>query len=323
MRVWKHTSWLCRAFLSNYRDEETGELVFNGRWNIGANSLNLPMIYMKAKEENKDFYETLEHYLQMIRVIWQNRYEYVGKAKASSNPMMFTQGGSYGGNLKPDDCIKPLLKHATASFGITALNELQVLHNGKRLLEDQVFANEVMDYINKRVSAYKEEDGHLYAIYNVPAESLCGTQVKQFREKYGVVSGVSDKDYFTNSNHMWVGEEINCFEKQDAEEVLFKKSEGGHIQYVRIANTDNFEALKQTILRGIEKGFYQGINFNACYCEDCGSNGNDFGDHCPNCNSENINEINRITGYLGFSRRRGDTTLNDAMMCNVKDRISM
>ncbi len=278
---------------------------------------------MKAKEEGKDFYEVLEYYLQMIRELWIQRYDYVGKAKASSNPLMFIQGGAYGGNLKPEDCIKPLLKHATASFGITALNELQVLHNGKRLLEDQVFANEVMDYINERVSFYKKEDGYLYAIYNVPAESLCGTQVRQFRNKYGVIKGVSDKEYFTNSNHMWVGEEINPFEKQDAEEKLFKKSEGGHIQYVRITNPSNFEGLKHTVLRGLEKGFYQGVNFNACYCEDCGNTGNDFGENCPKCGSESINEINRVTGYLGFSRRRGDRTLNDAMMHNVKDRISM
>lgn len=313
----------CRAFLSNYRDEETGELVFTGRFNIGAISLNLPMIFMKAKEGNKDFYETLEYYLQMIRKLWINRYEYVGKAKASSNPLMFTQGGAYGGNLDPNDCIKPLLKSATASFGVTALNELQVLYNGKRLYEDNEFCNDVMNYINERVEAYKEEDGWLYAIYNVPAESLCGTQVNQFRNKYGVIRGVSDKDYFTNSNHMWVGEQINPFEKQDAEIELFNKSKGGHIGYVRITNTDNLDGLKKVVSRGIELGFYQGVNFNACFCEDCGNTGNDFGDTCPKCGSSNVDEQNRTCGYLGFSRKRGDRTFNDAKMSEIKDRVSM
>ena len=313
----------CRAFLSNYRDENTVELVFLGRFNIGAISLNLPMIYMKSKEENLDFYETLEYYLQMIRKLHINRYKYLGKAKASSNPLMFCEGGAYMGHLKSDDEIYPLLKSATASFGITALNELQVLYNGKRLLEDRTFANEVMNYINDRVESYKKEDGWLYAIYNSPAESLCGTQVKQFREKYGVIRGVSDKDYFTNSNHLWVGEHVNPFEKQDNEIELFKKSAGGHIGYVRITNPSNIIALKNVIKRGLDMGFYQGVNFNACFCEDCGYTGNDFGEHCPNCGSTNIDEQNRVTGYLGFSRKRGDRTLNDAMMANVKDRVSM
>lgn len=313
----------CRAYLSNYRDEHTKELIFTGRFNIGAVSLNLPMILMKSKEENKDFYEILEYYLQMIREIHINRYDYLGKAQASSNPLMFCEGGAYGGNLKPEDRIAPLLKSATASFGITALNELQVLYNGKRLSEDQNFANEVMDYINNRVEYYKKQDGWLYAIYNTPAESLCGTQIKQFRKKYGIIDGVSDREYFTNSNHLWVGEEINPFEKQDKEIELFKKSMGGHIGYVRISNPSNLLGLKNTILRGLELGFYQGVNFNACTCNYCGHQGNDFGDTCPKCGSYDVNEVNRVTGYLGHSRKRGDRTLNDAMMDNVKDRVSM
>ena len=113
----------CRAFLSDYRDEN-GELIFEGRFNLGAVSLNLPMIYMKAKKEKLDYYETLNYYLELIRKLHIKRFEYVGKAKANSNPLMFTQGGAYGGYLNPEDDIKPLLKSATISFGITALHEL-------------------------------------------------------------------------------------------------------------------------------------------------------------------------------------------------------
>ena len=289
---------MCRAFLSNYRDPETGELVFTGRFNLGAITLHLPMILAKSREENRDFYEVLDYYLEMIRELWINRYDYVGKAQASSNPLMFCEGGAYEGHLKPEDRIAPLLKHATASFGITALNELQYLYNGKRLFEDKTFANEVMDFINDRVDRYKEEDGNLYAIYNTPAESLCGTQIKQFRAKYGVIEGVSDKEYFTNSNHLWVGEEVTPYEKQNHEVELFKKSAGGHIQYVRITNPDNFEGLKAVVRRGMSLGLYQGVNFNACYCGDCGHTGNDFGDTCPECQSSNIDEQNRTCGYL-------------------------
>lgn len=313
----------CRAYLSDYRDEETGELVFTGRFNIGAISLNLPMIYMKAKTEKLDFYNVLDYYLEMIRDLHKDRYEYLGKAKASSNPLMFCQGGAYGGNLNPDDRIAPLLKSATASFGITALNELQILHNGKSLAEDNKFCVEVMDFINKRVSEYKEKDGHLYAIYNTPAESLCGTQVQQFRDKYGVIDRVSDKEYFTNSNHLWVGEEVTPFEKQDKEIELFNKSMGGHIGYVRISNPSNLSGLKNIIRRGISLGYYQGVNFNACFCESCGYTGNDFGEKCPRCGSTNIDETNRTCGYLGYSRKRGDRTFNDAKMAEIRDRVSM
>lgn len=162
----------CRAFLSDYRDKGTNELVFVGRCNIGAISLNLPMIFMKAKEEKKDFFDVLDYYLEMIRKLLFNRYEYVGKAKASSNPLMFTQGGAYKGYLKPDEEISSIMESWTASFGITALNELQVLYNGKRLSEDNSFCLKVMNHINKKVDEYKLKDGKLYAIYNTP--KLCG-----------------------------------------------------------------------------------------------------------------------------------------------------
>ncbi|MGL6098953.1 MAG: anaerobic ribonucleoside-triphosphate reductase [Fusobacteriaceae bacterium] len=323
-REGQHVSAMgCRAFLSNYRDPETGKLVFNGRFNIGANSLNLAMIYMKSELENLDFLETVEYYLQMIRRLHINRYEYLGKAKANSNPLMFEQGGAYGGFLKPDDNIAPLLKSATASFGITALHELSLLATGKSLREDNRFAMYTMNYIEKRVEDFKNEDGWLYAIYNTPSESLCGTQVKQFRAKYGIIERVSDKDYFTNSNHLWVGEEVTPFEKQDKEIELFKKSTGGHIGYVKISNPENLSGLKKIIERGLKLGFYQGVNFNACTCDDCGHVGNNFGDSCPKCKSENVNEINRVCGYLGFSKKRGDRTLNNAKMAEVKDRVSM
>ena len=116
--------------MSDYRDKN-GELIFEGRFNLGAVSLNLPMIYMKAKKEKLDYYETLNYYLELIRKLHIKRFEYVGKAKANSNPLMFTQGGAYGGYLNPEDDIKPLLKSATISFGITALHELCLIHNKK------------------------------------------------------------------------------------------------------------------------------------------------------------------------------------------------
>ena len=162
----------CRASLSPWYinggmkpKDENDEPVFVGRFNVGAISLHLPMILAKAREENKDFYEVLDYYLEMIRELHKKTYEYLGHKKASTNPLGFCQGGFLGGNLKPEDRIQPLLKAMTASFGITALNELQQLYNGKSIYEDGEFALEVMKYINNKVEQFKEQDGNLYAIY--------------------------------------------------------------------------------------------------------------------------------------------------------------
>lgn len=154
--------------------DENDAPVFVGRFNIGAISLHLPMIYAKAKQGGKDFYEILDYYMEMIRQLHVRTYEYLGEMRASINPLAFCEGGFYGGHLGIHDKIKPLLKSATASFGITALNELQELHNQKSLVEDGQFALEVMEYINKKVNEFKEKDGNLYAIYGTPAENLCG-----------------------------------------------------------------------------------------------------------------------------------------------------
>lgn len=122
----------CRAFLSPWFErggmkpaDADDKPVFVGRFNVGAVSLHLPMILAKARAESRDFYEVLDYYLEMIRGVHKRTYEYLGEMKASTNPIMYCEGGVYGGHLKPSEKIKPLLKPMTASFGITALNELQ------------------------------------------------------------------------------------------------------------------------------------------------------------------------------------------------------
>ncbi len=214
----------CRAFLSPWYEQggenplnDQDKPVFVGRFNVGAVSLHLPMILAKAKQEGKDFYEVLDFYLEMIRRVHKRTYDYLGNMRASVNPMGFCEGGFYKGYLNPEDKIYPLLKPMTASFGITALNELQQLHNGKSIKEDGQFALEVMEHINNKVQEFKKEDGWLYAIYGTPAESLCGLQVKQFKEKYGEIENVSDRPYVSNSFHCHVSEEISPIEKQNLE----------------------------------------------------------------------------------------------------------
>ena len=319
----------CRAFLSPWYEkggaeplDEQDEPVFVGRFNIGAVSLHLPMIYAKAKQESRDFYEVLDYYLNLIRELHRRTYDYLGEMKASTNPLAYCEGGFLGGHLGLHDKIKPLLASATASFGITALNELQQLHNKKSIAQDGAFALEVLEYINRQVTKFKKEDGHLYAIYGTPAENLCGLQVKQFRKKYGVIENVSDREYVSNSFHCHVSEDLTPIEKQNLEGRFWEKCNGGKIQYVKYPISYNKDAIRTLVRRAMDLGYYEGVNLSLSYCDDCGHEELEM-DVCPVCGSSNLTKIDRMNGYLSYSRVKGDTRLNDAKMAEIADRKSM
>lgn len=319
----------CRASLSPWYvrggmhpADENDYPVFEGRFNMGAISLHLPMILAKARQENKDFYEVLDYYLELIRRLHKRTYDFLGEKKASTNPLGFMQGGFLGGHLNADDKIKPLLAPMTMSFGITALNELQRLYNGKSIAEDGNFALEVMEYINKKVSEFKEEDKILYAIYGTPAESLCGLQVEQFRKMYGIIENVSDRPYVSNSFHCHVAEDITPIQKQDAEERFWNLFNGGKIQYCRYPISYNKEAIKTLVRRAMDKGFYEGINLSLAYCEECGHEELEM-DVCPKCGSNLITKIDRMNGYLGFTRVHGKSRYNEAKVVEIQERVSM
>jgi len=319
----------CRAFLSPWYErggmepaDENDKPIFVGRFNIGAISLHLPMIYAKAKKESRDFYEVLDYYMELIRQLHIRTYEYLGEMKASVNPLAYCEGGFLGGHLGIHDKIKPLLKSATASFGITALNELQELYNGKSLVEDGQFAIDVMKYINEKVAQFKKEDGNMYALYGTPAENLCGLQVQQFRKKYGVVSHVSDKPYVSNSFHCHVSEDITPIQKQDLEKRFWDLMNGGKIQYVKYPLDYNTDAVRTLVLRAMDMGFYEGVNLSLSYCDDCGHEELNM-DVCPKCGSRNLTKIDRMNGYLSYSRVKGDSRLADHKMEEIADRKSM
>ena len=319
----------CRAFLSPWFErggmepaDAADKPVFVGRFNIGVVSLHLPMIYARAKQESRPFYEVLDYYLELIRQLHIRTYAYLGEMRASTNPLAYCEGGFYGGHLGIHDKIKPLLKAATASFGITALNELQELHNGKSLVEDGQFAIDTLQHINDKINEYKQADGNLYAIYGTPAESLCGLQVTQFRKKYGIVENVSDRPYVSNSFHCHVTEDISPIEKQDLEKRFWDLSNGGKIQYVKYPIDYNLDAIRTLVRRAMKMGFYEGVNLSLAYCDDCGHQELEM-DVCPKCGSKNLTKIERMNGYLSYSRVKGDTRLNDAKMAEIAERKSM
>jgi ribonucleoside-triphosphate reductase len=321
----------CRANLSPWYErggiepaDENDRPVYEGRFNCGAISLNFPMIVKKAQDEDKDFYEVLTYYLDLCRKIHIRTLEYLSHKKAGINPLAFCEGGFYGGHLKETDEIgRDMLRPMTVSFGITALNEATVMYNGKTLYEDHAqFAEEVLHFINDYANKYKKEDGVLYAIYGTPAESLCATQVEQFRKKYGVIKGVSDRKYMSNSFHVHVSEDITPIEKMEIEYRCFHLCNGGNIVYNRFGSDYNTAAYITLIREAMKCGYYYGCNISKNYCCTCGAEFLDE-DKCPKCGSSDLVRISRVCGYLGLERVHGDTRMNDGKRAEIDDRKCM
>lgn len=320
----------CRANLSPWYDrggmepaDDDDKPIYNGRFNLGAISLHFAMIAAKAKKEDKDFFEVLEYYLDMARQVHLRTFEYLSHKKAGINPLGFCQGGFYHGTKNPDEELgEDFLRPMTMSFGIMGLNEASVFWTGKAIHEDNSWAIKVMQYINDYANKWKKIDNILYAIYGTPGESLCHTQIEQFRKKYGIIKGVSDHEYTTNSFHCPVYAKITPIQKQDIEYPMFHLCNGGNIQYCRFTSHYNIEAFKTLTRRAMKLGFYYGNNQQLDWCEDCGHTFIDS-DTCPKCNSSNITRIERMNGYLSYASVRGKTMYADHKLQEFKERVSM
>lgn len=320
----------CRANLSPWYvrggmepADENDSPIYEGRFNMGAISLHFSMIAAKARKEDKDFFEVLEYYLDMIRNIHKRTIEFLSHKKAGINPLGFCQGGFYGGNKNPDEELGlDFLKPMTISFGVIGLNEASVYVTGKSIHEDNSWALKVLKFINEYVDKYKKIDGILYAVYGTPGEQLTLTQITQFRKKYGIVKGVSDNDYVTNSFHCHVSADITPIQKQDIEYPLWHLCNGGNIQYCRFRSNYNFEAFKSLTRRAMKLGFYFGCNQQLNWCEKCGYEFSD-NDQCPHCGSTAITRIERMSGYLSYASVRGKTMYSDGKLKEFSERISM
>lgn len=310
---------MCRAFLSPWTDKN-GEEKYIGRFNIGAITLNLPKMAIESKGNINKFYELIDEYFEIALKIHEYSYAKIGKKKASSNPLFFTQGGC-AIKLENNEPIENALQCATASFGYIGLTETCKVLSGKPLHENMQLGEDILQYIKEKTENAKKEYGRLYAMYGTPAESLCRKFLEKDRATYGIVEGVTDKEWYTNSHHIGVEYPMSAFEKMDLEERLFKIPTGGRIMYTEWQHGENLEAMKQVINKAMKQGFYFGINLENSTCMDCGAEGDFKEGTCKKCGSKNITTIDRVCGYLGISNSNGQSRYNEGKVNEVLNRV--
>lgn len=310
----------CRSFLSVWENEK-GEGVFTGRANCGVISLNLPQYALRSNGNINEFYNLVHHYLDMAIQIHLYKYAKLSKQKASSNPLFFTQGGCHM-KLNPEDTIEEAIKTFTWSIGYIGLDEVTRYFKGVGLHEEQQLASDIITFLNDMIEVYKKQHGLLFSLYSTPAESMCYRFLVADRNKFGVVEGVTDKEYYTNSYHVQVREKVNAIHKQNIESEFFHKVTGGRIVYNEFPHTKNHVAVRQVINHAMDLGLYYGVNIALDLCEDCGHSGH-FKDYvCTKCGSKELIMINRTCGYLSYKKLKGDTRFNKGKETEINERVT-
>lgn len=310
---------MCRATLSPWYNEN-GEEVFTGRFNIGAVSVVLPRLALLSEGDEEKFFKMLDECIDSGINFHLYKYAKLSKQKASSNPLFFTQGGC-AVTLDPNETLERALECATASIGYIGVNEACVVLSGKELHENLELAKKIMKRLREKVDEAKEKHGRLFALYGTPAEGLASKALARDLKDFGVIPGVTDKEWYTNSHHVNVTAKISGTDKVRIEEVLYKYPTGGRIFYTEFPHTDNLLAMEQYINHCMEKGLYIGINFDNGKCNSCGYKGKFKEENCPKCNSTNVIIINRCCGYLGVYRSNGETRYNHGKEHEVKNRF--
>lgn len=288
----------------------------DGRGNICPVTIIMPTLAMEAKEyvmkNSQPFTEDLEgqtvdRFLNILdkkiheaKDMLIERFEYICSQSPESAKFMYENGTMLG--YKPEEGIRSALKHGTLALGQLGLAEtLQILIDKDHTTpEGMELAKRIEQLFKTRCAEFKEQYKLNFGVYYTPAENLCYTAMKKFKDKYGIIPNVSDKEFFTNSIHVPVWKEISPFEKIDIESQLTGYSSAGCITYVELDGgmENNISALETLVNYAMDKDIpYFAINVPNDTCLDCGYTG-EFNDHCPECGSTNIQQLRRVTGYL-------------------------
>ena len=299
----------CRSFLSPWKDEN-GNYKFEGRFNQGVVSINLPQIGIIADGDEEKFWKLLDERLEICKEALMCRHYALLGTKSDISPIHWQYGAI--ARMKKGEKIDKLLYggYSTLSLGYIGIYEMTKLVKGVSHTdpEGKKFALKVMKYLKETVAKWKKETNIGFALYGTPAESLCYKFAKIDKEKFGEITDVTDKGYYTNSYHVDVREKIDAFDKLSFESEFQKLSTGGAISYVEIPNMKNNLSALETAVKFIYDNIqYAEFNTKSDFCHVCGFDGeikiNDNNEwECPQCGNKDhskMNVVRRTCGYLG------------------------
>ena len=293
-------------------EEGTNPQIKDGRGNIAPVTIILPTLAMMAQEEvsknslSSEKYPAINAFLEILdeklfeaRDILIERYKWICSQNPASAKFMYENRVMMGFDGKT---IESAMKHGTLAIGQLGLAEtLQILIGTDHTTEEGMnLAKRIENLFKLRCAEFKKDKHLNFGVYYTPAENLCYTAMKKFKKQYGIIPNVSDKDFFTNSIHVPVWKHVSPYEKIDIESQLTGYSNAGCITYVELDSgvKNNLEALEQLVNYAMDKDIpYFAINVPNDTCLECGYC-DEFNNKCPECGSENIQQLRRVTGYL-------------------------
>lgn len=289
---------LCRTY-NGYDINGYGQLK-DGRGNICPVTIIMPTLAMEADKDVEKFMKLLDKKIHEAKDMLLERYEWICSQPMESAKFMYENGTMYGYNK--EEGIRGALKHGTLAIGQLGLAETLQLLIGCDQTDPKGFelGKRIEALFRKRADEFKQQYKLNFGVYLSPAENLSFTAMTKFKKRYGVIENVSDKKYFTNSVHVPVFDEISVFDKIDIESVLGNYSNSGTILYAELDGTvsNNLDALEEIVNYAMNKDVpYFAINVPNDQCTNCGFIG-EINDACPECGSEDIRRLRRVTGYL-------------------------
>lgn len=284
---------------------------YYGRWNQGVVTISLPDVALSSGGDHEKFWKIFDERLDMCYRALMVKHNRLMGVKSDVAPILW-QYGAYA-RLKPGETIDKLLfdNYSTISLGYAGLYECTKVMTGHSHTEDEGhdFAMKVMQHLTDKCNEWREETNISFSPYGSPIESTTEKFAKCLKKRFGIIKGITDKNYVTNSYHVTPSEPIDAFSKLSIESEFQKLSAGGAISYIETPNmTKNIDAVLEVIKFIYEKIMYAEINTMTSYCHVCGCTdikmGDDLKFHCPQCGNDDFKKMNialRITGYISTS----------------------